>query len=104
MGVTHGSAERLAHILEEHHFTQLRRVDSFFAALKDKSPALAIFEMDRGFQAPGLVILTEEDILGERMGRPLKSKKRSDLFIQEVSSLQINDLVLNLNFCFAKKL
>ncbi len=95
VGVTHGSAERLAHILEEHHFTQLRRVESFSSALKDKSPALATFDMDRGFQAPGLVILTEEDILGERMGRPLKSKKRSDLFIQEVSSLQIGDLVVH---------
>ncbi|MBS0272325.1 MAG: transcription-repair coupling factor [Proteobacteria bacterium] len=94
-GVTHGSAERLAHILEEHHFPPLRRVDSFASFLNEKPPALAAFEMDKGFQAPNLLILTEEDILGERMGRPLKSKKRTDLFIQEVSSLQIGDLVVH---------
>lgn len=95
VGVTHGSAERLAHILEEHHFSQLRRVESFSEVLKEKSPALAAFEMDRGFQAPGLFVLTEEDILGERMGRPLKSKKRADLFIQEVSSLQVGDFIVH---------
>lgn len=98
VAVTEGSAERLAHILEEHHFTPLRHVHSFSEVLKEKSPALAAFEMDRGFQAPGLVVLTEEDILGERMGRPLKSKKRSDLFIQEVSSLQIGDLVVHVEY------
>jgi len=95
VGVTQGSAERMAGLLEEHHFAKLRRVASFKEALRDPTPSLAAFEMDRGFQAPGLVILTEEDILGERMGRPTKSKKRSDLFIQEVSSLQTGDFVVH---------
>jgi len=95
VGVTHGSAERLAHILEEHHFTALSRVQSFSEMMKEKTPALAVFEMDRGFQAPGLLVITEEDMLGERMGRPVKSKKRSDLFIQEISSLQIGDFVVH---------
>lgn len=96
VGVTHGSAERLAHILEEHNFTSLRRVQSFSEALQEKSPALAALEMERGFIVPGLAVLTEEDILGERLGRPLKSKKRTDLFIQEVSSLQIGDFVVHI--------
>ncbi len=95
VGVTHGSAERLAHILEEHGFTSLRRVQSFSDIMQESSPALGVFEMDKGFQVPGLVVITEEDILGERMGRPLKSKKRTDLFIQEVSSLHIRDLVVH---------
>lgn len=96
VGVTHGSAERLAHILEEHGVTSLRRVQSVSEFLKETSPALAVFEINKGFQAPGLWIMTEEDILGERIGRPLKSKKRSDLFIQEVSSLQIGDFVVHM--------
>ena len=102
VGVTQGSAERLASILEEHHFTGLSRVGSFEEALSEPSPALAAFEMNRGFQTPDLVILTEEDILGERMGRPLKSKKRSDLFIQEVSSLQIGDFVVHVEHGIGK--
>lgn len=95
VGVTQGSAERLSHILEEHHFPPLRLVQNFSEVLKDTSPALAVFEMNQGFQAPGLLVVTEEDILGERMGRPLKSKKRSDLFIQEISSLQVGDFVVH---------
>jgi len=102
VGMTHGSAERLAHILEDHHFPLLRRVSSFSEVMQDTSPALAAFEMTHGFQAPRLMVVTEEDILGERMGRPLKSKKRSDLFIQEVSSLQIGDLVVHVEHGIAR--
>lgn len=95
VAATHGSAERLAHILTEHGVESLRRVSSFSELLQETSPALAVFDIHKGFQAPGLWVFTEEDILGERMGRPLKSKKRSDLFIQEVSSLQIGDFVVH---------
>ena len=51
--------------------------------------------MDKGFQAPGLIVVTEEDLLGERLGHPQKTTKRSDLFIAEASSLQIEDLVVH---------
>lgn len=96
VSATQGSGERLAHILEEHGVPPLRRVSSFSEFLNENSPALAVFEINKGFQSPNLLVLTEEDILGERLGRPLKSKRRSDLFIQEVSSLQIGDFVVHI--------
>jgi transcription-repair coupling factor (superfamily II helicase) len=96
VGASHGSAERLAYILEEHGIKSLRRVQTFSEFIKGPSPALATFDIHRGFQTDTLWVMTEEDILGERIGRPVKSKKRSDLFIQEVSSLQIGDFVVHL--------
>ncbi len=93
VAMTPGSAERLSHILAEHHFPTLTPITSF-AELTQK-PALAVVEMTAGFQTPTLLVITEEDILGERIGRPLKAKKRNDLFLQEVSSLQQGDLVVH---------
>lgn len=95
VGASKGSAERLAHILEEHDFKKLKRVESYAEFLNENVPALSVIEMGRGFEAPGLVVLTEEDVLGTRVGRSYKSKKRADLFIQEVSSLQIGDFVVH---------
>ncbi len=95
VGVSEGSADRLVHIFKEHDFPFLRRIHAFSDVFKEKSPAIAVFEMDRGFQAPGLLVITEEDILGERLGRSLKGKKRSDLFIQEISSLMLGDLIVH---------
>lgn len=93
--VSSGSAERLSHILEEHGAVSFRQVGAFSEVFKEKTPALAVLEMDKGFQAPGLVVVTEEDLLGERLGHPHKAKKRSDLFIAEASSLQLEDLVVH---------
>jgi transcription-repair coupling factor (superfamily II helicase) len=96
VGASQGSAERLDHILKDHGMAPLRRVQTFAEFWAETSPALAVFDINKGFQAPGLWVLTEEDMLGERLGRPLKTKKRNDLFIQEVSSLQIGDFVVHL--------
>lgn len=93
VGMTSGSADRLSHILKERQFPPLTPLASFKEMTHE--PALAVLEMTAGFQTPTLLVITEEDILGERIGRPLKSKKRSDLFIQEVSSLQRGDLVVH---------
>ena len=93
VGMTPGSADRLSHILTEHQFPPLKPIASF--ADMTKEPALAVLEMTAGFQTPNLLVITEEDILGERIGRPIKAKKRTDLFIQEVSSLQRGDLVVH---------
>ncbi|OFW92364.1 MAG: transcription-repair coupling factor [Alphaproteobacteria bacterium RIFCSPHIGHO2_12_42_13] len=95
MAVSAGSAERLAHILEEHGAPSFRRINTFSEVFKEKTPALTVLEMDKGFQAPGLIVVTEEDLLGERLGHPQKTTKRSDLFIAEASSLQIEDLVVH---------
>jgi transcription-repair coupling factor (superfamily II helicase) len=95
VGVTQGSANRLGHILTEHNFPFLKYIHSFPEVLETTTPTLTVFDIDKGFEAPGLLIMTEEDIFGERLGKSVKSKKRSDLFIQEVSSLQVGDLVVH---------
>ncbi len=95
MATTSGSGDRLAHIMEEHGLPQPKFINSFSEFLKNKSPALGILEMGRGFQAPDLMVLTEEDIFGTRMGKSYQSKRRADLFIQEVSSLQVGDFVVH---------
>lgn len=93
VGLTPGSAERLSHILTEYQFPPLTPV-SFFTEVS-QAPALAVFEIEHGFEAPGLLVVTEQDIFGERLGRSLKPKKHSDLLIQESSTLQIGDLVVH---------
>jgi len=93
VGMTQGSADRLSHILSEHAFPPLMPVATFQEVTQ--KPALAVLEMAAGFQTPTLLVVTEEDILGERIGRSVKTKKRNDLFIQEISSLQPGDLVVH---------
>lgn len=57
-------------------------------------PDIAILGLEHGFVANDLAVLTEQDILGDRLTRRVK-KRKSDNFLTEVSSLNEGDLVVH---------
>jgi transcription-repair coupling factor (superfamily II helicase) len=56
---------------------------------------MAIIPLESGFIAPDMIVLTEQDILGDRMARRAKKRRRADNFLTEVSSLSPGDLVVH---------
>ena len=50
-----------------------------------------------GFETGDLAIISEEDILGERLTRPKRSKKRAKDFITELTSLKAGDIVVHVD-------
>ncbi len=59
-------------------------------------PEMVILGLEHGFVANDLAVLTEQDILGDRLTRRATRKKKSDNFLTEVSSLNEGDLVVHL--------
>ena len=47
--------------------------------------------LEHGFAAPDLAVVTEQDILGDRLTRPQKKRRKSEQFIAEVSALAAGD-------------
>ena len=87
-----GSAERLHNILLEKgidvpFFPSFNRIKSF--------PAVTVMDVSCGFKHPDLNLITEQDILGERLQRVSHIKKQGK-FIKDVSSLEIGDIVVHL--------
>lgn len=82
-----GSAERLLGILKEHDIS----------ASMDSSAQirLAVLELEHGFTAPGLSLITEQDILGDRLSSPPRRRIRPENFIAETSVLNAGDLVVH---------
>ena len=96
---TAGSRERLAHLFTEHGFKAIAQVSSIAEAEK-LSPAtvgLAALALERGFVADRLAVIGEQDILGERISRPARKRKRADQFIAEATELAEGDLVVHLD-------
>ena len=62
---------------------------------KDKIPVMVALPLSSGFSCSDLTLLTEEDILGERIVRSSASKKKSKDLIGDISSLNIDDLVVH---------
>lgn len=90
-----GAADRLEQVLTDHGLDAPRRLDTIRDHDKG-SVSLAILPLDRSLEAPGLCIIGEQDLLGERLTRAAaKRRRRSDKFIQEVGSISEGDLVVH---------
>jgi len=58
---------------------------------------LAVWPLEHGFTAPGLTVIAEQDILGDRLIRGAKRKRRAENFLSEVQSLSSGDLVVHVD-------
>ena len=94
-----GSRDRLAAVLVEHGVEGLRPVAGWTeaAALDKSAVALAVVALERGFVTDGLAVVTEQDILGDRLSRPARRRVRPENFIAEASALSPGDLVVHVD-------
>ncbi|MGE4313160.1 MAG: transcription-repair coupling factor [Pseudobdellovibrionaceae bacterium] len=96
-----GSRDRMKALLDAEKIPNLKICESF-AAVKKLLPSqigLVVLGLEDGFVADDIAILSEEDILGDRLSRALskKTKKKSDNFLREASSLAPGDLVVHID-------
>jgi transcription-repair coupling factor (superfamily II helicase) len=93
---SNGARERLATLLFEHGIGETEGVATFAdaIALPDVTTAFAVLPLETGFEAPGLAVIDEQDILGDRLVRKTRGKRRADV-LTEVSSLSVGDLVVH---------
>ncbi|WP_019643779.1 transcription-repair coupling factor [Novispirillum itersonii] len=95
--VSLGSRDRVSGVLRDHGTPGLLAVDSWQDAFSQPAGTVPVVVagMDHGFICPGLTVLTEQDILGDRLSRPARKKRKADKFIQDASALAPGDLVVH---------
>ena len=57
---------------------------------------LVVWELDQGFAGRGLTVLTEQDILGDRLIRAPRKRKRAENYLTEAQSLSPGDLIVHI--------
>jgi transcription-repair coupling factor (superfamily II helicase) len=93
-----GSRDRMAQLLGDHGLRNPRIAENWQDAVTT-SPnvtALVVLPLETGFETDDLVVLSEQDILGERLLRPQRRKKASDA-LTEATSLAQGDLVVHVD-------
>lgn len=93
-----GARERLSGLLADHGVNRLAAADDWQEALglaADGRVTLLVLALDHGFTAPDVAVLTEQDMLGDRLVRRAKRKKNADAFLQELATLSPGDLVVH---------
>ncbi len=97
-GYTDGSRDRLISMFHEHDITNtdiLRDWKTIKKTMRKQVQFLTL-GLERGVVTPKVVFITEQDILGERLARAQKKRRKSDNFLKEVSSLQDKDFVVHM--------
>jgi transcription-repair coupling factor (superfamily II helicase) len=56
---------------------------------------LAVWPLEQGFTRPGLTVISEQDVLGDRLIRGAKKRRRAENFLTEAQSLSAGDLVVH---------
>jgi transcription-repair coupling factor (superfamily II helicase) len=93
-----GARERLKGLLADHGLKKAVEVESWQEAqgvAASGAVALAVLPLDHGFATSDLTLLTEQDMLGDRLVRRRKRKKSADAFLSELATLSPGDLVVH---------
>ncbi|HEX7799422.1 MAG TPA: DEAD/DEAH box helicase, partial [Asticcacaulis sp.] len=99
---TDGSSDRLGQMLADHGLEGMRLAKDWpdaqsfgVAGTKVKPIQRAVIPLDHGFETESLAVISETDILGDRLARPRK-RRRAQNFLAEASSLSPGDLVVHI--------
>jgi len=93
---TEGSRERVQTLLMERNFHCVK-IDTWSEAkdVRGKSIGLAVVPIENGFETDRHLILSEQDVLGERIARARPKKKKSDVFLAESANFAEGELVVH---------
>ncbi len=93
-----GSRQRLAGLLAEHGMERQEMAVGWQEAQGIAAAgkvALVILPLAHGFVAPSLALVTEQDLLGDRLVRRAKRRKSADAFLSELATMSPGDYMVH---------
>jgi len=93
-----GARERLRGLLEDHGAGAAEDI----ATLRDMQAKpnglyLTIWPLEAGFEAPELTVISEQDVLGDRLVSRKSRRKRAENFLTEAQTLSPGDLIVHVD-------
>ena len=93
-----GSRERLGTVLADHGLNAIVYPDTWEQASSAPRGAvgLIVLGIENGFETNDLLLIGEQDILGDRLVRQNRRSRRAENFLTEASSVSAGDLVVHI--------
>ncbi len=91
-----GARERLAGLIEDEGLAETILVRDFGGVGK-RGLHLAVWPLEHGFTGRDLTVISEQDVLGERLIRTSRKRRRAENFLTEAQSLSPGDLVVHVD-------
>lgn len=93
-----GSRERLQGLMEDQGLTGATLIRDFRDVPEGKGGVwLTIWALEHGFEGRGVTVISEQDVLGDRLIRAPRKRRRAENFLTETQSLSPDDLVVHVD-------
>jgi transcription-repair coupling factor (superfamily II helicase) len=91
-----GARERLMGLLQDQGVPGAQPIKDLRDVPEGKGGLfLMIWALEAGFVAPGLAVISEQDVLGDRLASKPKRKRKAENFLRDAESLSPGDLVVH---------
>ncbi len=97
---TDGAQSRMQKLLsdgDEGNFVPAKNWNEAQAIAAKGATAMIVLALDHGFSTEHISLITEQDILGDRLVRRRKNRKSADAFMEELATLAVGDLIVHLD-------
>ncbi len=91
-----GARERLSGLIEDEGLAETIAV-SDGRRIGKAGLHLAVWALEHGFEAPDMTVISEQDVLGDRLIRKPKRRRKAENFLTEAQSLSPGDLVVHVD-------
>jgi len=91
-----GARERLAGLIEDEGLSETIEIKNG-TRLGKSGLYLAVWALEHGFETDDLTVISEQDVLGDRLIRQRSKKRKANNFLTEAQSLSPGDLVVHVD-------
>lgn len=91
-----GSCERLSGLVSDEGFGDPVKINTR-AQIGDAGLYVTVWGLEHGFETPDFTVISEQDILGDRLVRSAKKRRKAENFLTETQSLSAGDLVVHVD-------
>lgn len=94
-----GARDRLSVVLSDHGMGHHKLLDGWKNTkyISKNTIGLIILPIENGFETDKFALISEQDILGDRLIRKVRRTRKAENFISEASALTLGDLVIHLD-------
>ncbi len=92
-----GAADRLKTVLEDHGVAPVAVADRWdeIRRANTRLVAIAVFPLETGYVTPDMAVISEQDVLGDRLSRKSRKSRRAEDFLRDASTLAPGDIVVH---------
>ncbi|MFZ1988739.1 MAG: transcription-repair coupling factor [Alphaproteobacteria bacterium] len=95
-----GSRDRMSTMLKDHGLENIRTIKDWHEGqgLAAGQVGLAILGLEHGFESESVAVITEQDILGDRLVHSAARRRRAENFLREASAITPGDHVVHIDY------